>query len=54
MRWSSEARCPIPKRVENTMGTRYTIQEVFYNVCGLTEGNSTQRIEVNCLSYPFQ
>lgn len=50
MRQSAEARCANPKHVENPIDTRNSIEEVFFNVCGLVEGNSTQRNEVNCMS----
>lgn len=38
LRSSREAHCPIPKVVDNPIDTNFTIQEVFFNVCGFVEG----------------
>ncbi|XP_037049159.1 uncharacterized protein LOC119083545 [Bradysia coprophila] len=38
MRTSSEALCPSPKHVQNTTDERFSIEEVFFNVCGIVAG----------------
>ncbi|KAG4065881.1 hypothetical protein HA402_012559 [Bradysia odoriphaga] len=39
LRQSGEAQCPAPKVVENPTDRNYSIQEVFFNVCGFVQGN---------------
>lgn len=42
MRNSGEAQCPSPKRVQDPTDHKYSIQEVFFNICGLVEGSTTE------------
>lgn len=51
MRSSAEALCPIPKQVRDPSDTRYSIEEVFFNICGFTEGNRLQKMEVGLGCY---
>lgn len=51
---SAEARCPIPKQVEDPMDTSYSIQDVFFNVCGLVEGNIWNMVKVGQNYIPFK
>lgn len=39
MRISGEAQCPIDKHVEDPTDTNYSIEEVFFNICGLIDGS---------------
>jgi len=50
MRQSGEARCPSPKHVEDPTNTAYTIQDVFFNICGLVDGSLLNQISTGiCL-----
>lgn len=43
---SSEASCPKNKPVANPMDKRYSILQVFLNICGLNEGSAKDKNEV--------
>ena len=47
MRNSGEAQCPSPKYVEDPTDTNYSIQDVFFNICGLVEGSTAQKVSVS-------
>lgn len=50
MRNSAEARCAVKKYVEDPTDTCFSIQEVFFNVCGLVEAdNDADKIKVNSM-----
>lgn len=54
MRSSANALCPNPKYVQDPTDTRYSIADVFVNVCGLVEGSAEQIAEVIlCFSLHF-
>lgn len=44
---SAEARCPVTKKVQNPMDTRFPIEDVFFNICGITNANATDQAAVN-------
>lgn len=50
MRNSGEAQCPNPKYVKDPTNTDYSIQDVFFNICGLVDGGWYNQISV-CLSF---
>lgn len=52
MRQSGEAQCPNPKQVQDPTNTYYSIQEVFFNICGLVDGGILDQIKV-CLRKLF-
>lgn len=47
MRASGEAQCPLPKFVEQPNSTDYSIEDVFFNICGLVEGSWWQFAQVS-------
>lgn len=47
MRQSGEARCPSPKYVEDPTNYDYSIQDVFFNICGLIDGSWYNQISVS-------
>lgn len=53
MRSSAEARCPVPKVVEDPTDTTHPMTDVFLNICGLVQGNLLQIAQVNPLNLIF-
>ncbi|XP_037026030.1 uncharacterized protein LOC119067256 [Bradysia coprophila] len=52
LRGSGEAQCPTPKEVKNPTDRNYSIQEVFFNICGLVQGDVLDITEgVTCLLF---
>jgi len=50
MRQSGEAQCPSPKYVDDPTNTNHSIQDVFYNICGLVDGGLLSQISTGiCL-----
>ncbi|KAJ6637988.1 hypothetical protein Bhyg_10720, partial [Pseudolycoriella hygida] len=51
LRESSEANCAVRKHVQDPTNWRYTLQEVFFNICGLVEEKNTadKNRGLNCL-----
>lgn len=47
MRESGEAQCPIPKYVQDPTNTDNTIQDVFFNICGLIDGGFFNQVRVS-------
>lgn len=47
MRQSGEAQCPNPKVVQDPTNTDYSIQDVFFNICGLVDGTFFDQIRVS-------
>lgn len=47
MRQSGEAKCPSPKYVNDPTNTNYSIQDVFFNICGLIDGSLMDQISVS-------
>lgn len=47
MRQSGEAQCPNPKYVNDPTNTNYSIQDVFFNICGLIDGSFFNQISVS-------
>lgn len=47
MRKSGEAQCPYPKHVQDPTDTNYSIQDVFFNICGLIDGSFFHQIRVS-------
>lgn len=39
MRASGEAQCPLPKYVQEPNNTMNSMEDVFYNICGIVEGS---------------
>lgn len=51
MRNSGEAQCPSPKYVQDPTDTNYSIQDVFFNICGLVEGSTADLLSVSILVF---
>lgn len=47
MRISGEAQCPIDKHVEDPTDTNYSIEDVFFNICGLIDGSFFNQLRVS-------
>lgn len=47
MRSSAEARCPVPKVVEDPTNTTHPMTDVFFNICSTVQGNPLKIAQVS-------